>query len=170
MSNDKEHFQKAMTGVKPLRKRKAEKVSLKKKILKPKKIDHTEKPNIEDIFFDVEITRSAEEMLFFARSGIQIKTLKKLKQGKLNIQARLDLHGSTLSEANSELETFLTHCQSTNLRTVLIIHGKGSGKLKSAICKWLEENPTTLAFSSALPSEGGTGALYVLIKKVSGIR
>ncbi len=164
---DKEQFQKAMTGVKPLRKRKTEKVSLRKKTLKPKKLDLHERINREDNFYDIEITRSPEEILFFARPGIQIKTLKKLKQGKLNIQAKLDLHGSTLSEANTALTNFLENCQSKNLRTLLIIHGKGSGKLKNAISDWLEENPSTLTFSSALPKDGGTGALYVLLRKPS---
>ncbi len=165
MTNKTEHFQKAMAGVKPLRKRKTEKVSLKKKKLEPKKPAHHDPARFEENFYDIEATRSPEEIIFFAQPGLQLKTLKKLKQGKLTLQARLDLHGATLSEANAALENFLEDCQSKNLRRLLIIHGKGSGKLKSAICNWLEENPATLAFSSAQPHDGGTGALYVLMKK-----
>ena len=168
-NKDIEQFQKAMKHVKPLQKRKAEKVPLKKKNLRPQKTAHREFHEIKNNFYDIEITRSPEEHLFFARHSIQMKTLKKLKQGKLNLQAKLDCHGLTLSEADMALKKFLVDCQSKDLRILLIIHGKGSGKLKSAICKWLEENPLTLAFSSALPCHGGTGALYLLLRNAKKI-
>ena len=103
--------------------------------------------------------------LFFARTGLQQKNIKKLRQGKMPIAARLDLHGMTIPEAEDALEEFLLMCQQEELRSVLIIHGKGAGIIKNAINTWLRDYPDTLAFSSAKPKDGGLGAVYLLLRK-----
>ncbi len=108
-----------------------------------------------------------EEPLYFARPGISPKQLTKFKQGKLFIQARLDLHGYYLESARTELLHFLNRAYEKNYKAVLIIHGKGHGDqplLKNKVNQWLRQLEIVLAFSSALPKHGGAGSVYVLLK------
>jgi len=116
---------------------------------------------------DIEI----DDELFFKREGVQQQIMRKLRRGKYAIESELDLHGMTVSIAKKELDSFLSHCQSTNRRCIRIIHGKGHGSvnkipvLKNKLNKWLQKYDSILAFCSAPPNDGGTGAVYVLIKK-----
>lgn len=112
-------------------------------------------------------TCKVDEDLFFVRDGLQQKTIKKLRQGKMPIAACLDLHGMTTPEANAALQRFLFMCQQKKLRNVLIIHGKGAAIIKSAINTWLRNYPDTLAFCSAQPKDGGLGAIYLLLSKLN---
>jgi DNA-nicking Smr family endonuclease len=79
------------------------------------------------------------------------------------------MHGMTVEQAKSALSRFLTACQHNHCRYVLIIHGKGlSSKnpiLKNKLNNWLRQLDDVLAFSSATPKEGHTGALYVLLRR-----
>jgi len=112
---------------------------------------------------------NSNEHLIYKKSGIQNQQLKKLKQGKLTIEASLDLHGLNINQARSQLDTFIQYCMSQEFRCITIIHGKGShGKmpiLKSMVNHWLQQIPDVLAFSSAQTHHGGAGALYVLLRK-----
>jgi len=110
---------------------------------------------------------AANETLFFTRSGIQKKLLTKLRQGQIPFNRKLDLHGLNLEGANIELHQFITHCYHSNIKCVLIVHGKGGQQpiLKSWINQRLKDYPEVLAFSSAIRKHGGTGAVYVLIKR-----
>ncbi|HED16632.1 MAG TPA: DNA mismatch repair protein MutS [Gammaproteobacteria bacterium] len=111
------------------------------------------------------------EYLLFKRAGIQHKVMKKLRQGRYRIDAELDLHGLTVNQAREALAQFLSECQQHNSRAVRIIHGKGLGSahrgpvLKNSVNKWLPQRHEVLAFCSATPADGGTGAVYVLLKK-----
>ena len=113
---------------------------------------------------------SGEDCIHFARGGIQHRVIQKLKRGKLNIEARLDLHQLTADEALSTIERFMAHCGTKDIRWVCIVHGKGyrsaGGKpiLKNLLNQWLRQCRQVLAFHSAQPKDGGTGALYVLLK------
>ena len=107
-------------------------------------------------------TVEPEETLFFARSGLQTKLLRKLKQGKLSIDAQLDLHGMNWSEAKEALDNFLQQAVNHHHRLLLIIPGKGR-VLKSALNYYLRQQTAVLAFSTAQSKHGGTGALCVLI-------
>ena len=151
-----ELFRQAVQDVKPLD---SSRVLLKKKKPISKKM-----PNIEWDVINF-ATCNVDEDLFFVIDGLQPKTIKKLRQGKLPIAACLDLHGMTILEANENLQKFLFMCQQNELRHVLIIHGKGSGILKSAINTWLRSYSDTLAFCSAQPKDGGLGAIYLLLSK-----
>ncbi|MFQ5469020.1 MAG: Smr/MutS family protein [Gammaproteobacteria bacterium] len=109
--------------------------------------------------------------LLFSRSGLQNTLLRKLRRGQFSIQAELDLHGMTVNIAKQELLSFLANCKKNHYRCVRIIHGKGLGspnqlpKIKNSINRWLRQIDDVLAFSSARPADGGTGAVYVLIKQ-----
>ncbi len=111
------------------------------------------------------------DVLLFGRTGLQHSLLRKLRRGQYSISMQLDLHGMTVAEARLALSQFLIHCQATNARCVRIIHGKGLGSrdkqpiLKGKINNWLRQREDVLAFCSARPDDGGTGAVYVLLKR-----
>lgn len=111
------------------------------------------------------------QSLLFALSDLPDRTLEQLKKGKYGWQAGLDLHGYTLDEARAELELFLQDAIASHFRCVLVVHGKAWGAIadypviKSHVNAWLRELPEVIAFCSARPVDGGTGALYVLLRK-----
>jgi DNA-nicking Smr family endonuclease len=112
----------------------------------------------------------AGESLAFHRPDISRNVIRQLRRGKYAIQAEIDLHGLTVSEAQTELRSFITECVDRNLRCIRVVHGKGlrSGDkgpvLKANVNYWLPNWDDVLAFCSALPRHGGTGAIYVLLK------
>ena len=103
-------------------------------------------------------------------NNIPKKRLSELKNGFVPWEARIDLHGLTLDAARNSLCDFIdTHSKQAH-RCLLIIHGKGSRHgeapvLKNHVNHWLKQLPQVLAFHSALARDGGTGALYVLLKR-----
>jgi DNA-nicking Smr family endonuclease len=112
-----------------------------------------------------------EEYLEYRGQGIQHRQFAKLKAGKVHLEAELDLHGMTLAKAEPALSQFLEKCQQQNIRCVRVIHGKGWGSkdnkpvLKSKLNHWLRQSSIVLAFCSATIEDGGTGALYVLLRR-----
>ncbi|MBL4647917.1 MAG: Smr/MutS family protein [Gammaproteobacteria bacterium] len=109
--------------------------------------------------------------LNFSRPGIQNKLIRKLRQGKIFPQAECDLHGFTVVQAQEIIPQFIAQSSHNNLRCIRIIHGKGLSSqtpdapiLKNYINQQLREYHLVLAFCSALPQDGGTGAVYVLLK------
>jgi len=113
----------------------------------------------------------AGEELKFARDGVQQKVLQKLRRGQYSIEAELDLHRMTSDQARQALSDFVTQCVSAGKRSVRIIHGKGLGSpgklpvLKSKVNHWLRQKDQVLAFCSARPADGGSGAIYILLKR-----
>ncbi|KGM06127.1 Smr domain protein [Methylophaga thiooxydans] len=113
-----------------------------------------------------------EEYLEYRGPGIQHKLFSKLRSGKIHIEAELDLHGMTLARAEPTLSQFLEYCQQEQIRFVRIIHGKGLGSkenkpvLKTKLNFWLRQSHSVLAFCSATVEDGGTGALYVLLRRL----
>ena len=114
-------------------------------------------------------------ILEFKRPGVQHGVFKKLKQGKYSQDARLDLHRMTADQARKEVFDFIKQAMTYDLRTVTIVHGKGShitatskpneALLKSYVNQWLQEMEEVQAFSSAQKHHGGSGAVYVMLKK-----
>ena len=112
-------------------------------------------------------------VLAFKRPGIQHGVYKKLRQGRYEIDARLDLHRLTVKQARTDVHGFILEVMSYGLRTVLILHGKGQRKseqektavLKGYVNRWLQDLDDVQAFHSAQPVHGGTGAVYVLLRK-----
>jgi DNA-nicking Smr family endonuclease len=98
---------------------------------------------------------------------------KQLAQGKLRPTALLDLHGLGEGDAWLELVDFLHKCVETDHRTALIIHGKGTGYgpqknmgvIKFQIGTWLASHPKVLAFHTTIQADGGTGAVYIYLKR-----
>ncbi|WP_022948776.1 Smr/MutS family protein [Methylohalobius crimeensis] len=108
------------------------------------------------------------ETISYLRQGHDQRLLKKLRQGNFPPQAELDLHGQTRTHARALLEDFLIECRWRRVRCALIIHGKGwrSDNFQPVLKNFLNQSlpgfPQVIAFCSAKPSHGGTGALYVL--------
>ncbi|MFQ5659184.1 MAG: Smr/MutS family protein [Gammaproteobacteria bacterium] len=108
--------------------------------------------------------------LLYRRPGIQNKVWQKLRRGQIRIEAELDLHGMTVASAKDALLVFLATSRSGKQRCVRIVHGKGRGSiegkpvLKNSLNHWLPQRREVLAYCSARPADGGTGAVYVLIK------
>lgn len=111
-----------------------------------------------------------DDMIEFKRDGVQEAVFRKMRQGKYDIQGRLDLHKKSLQQARDEILSFLKQSQRLDIRTVIIVHGKGERSnppalMKSYVTTWLEQISDVLCFHSAQRQHGGTGALYVMLKK-----
>ena len=111
-----------------------------------------------------------EDSISFIAPGLQKNVLKKLRKGYFGFDASIDLHGLTSQEAKHQLSRFL-HCSvEDGCRCVHIIHGKGYRSpnnqpvLKNDINVWLRLHKDVLAFCSTPPKDGGTGAVFVLLK------
>lgn len=111
------------------------------------------------------------EELFYVRPGLQHSVIRKLRRGQYAIEAELDLHGCTVPQARERLDTFLRSARGVGKRCVRVVHGKGKtseGKLpvlKGKVNVWLRQKGDVMAFCSAIPRDGGTGAVYVLLKR-----
>ena len=106
----------------------------------------------------------------FLRPGIPRRVLTDLRRGRWVIQGELDLHGLNRDQAREALAGFLTHCLQQGRRCVRVIHGKGLGSpgresiLKQLSRGWLAQREEILAFCQAAPTQGGSGALMVLLR------
>ncbi|MDP6788609.1 MAG: Smr/MutS family protein [Rhodospirillales bacterium] len=114
------------------------------------------------------------ELSHDAQPGLDKRTQARLRRGQLPIEARIDLHGLTQDEAHRALTAFLAASRDAGRRCVLVITGKGFGPdgsvgvLRAAVPRWLNEagqRRHVLAFRHAQPRDGGSGALYVLLKR-----
>ena len=126
--------------------------------------------NIDYLSIDNANMIKPDDMIEFKRDGVQLAVFKKMRQGKYAIHARLDLHKKTLSQARDEMLAFLKQSQRLDIRIVIIVHGKGERSnpqalMKSFVTTWLEQISDVLCFHSAQRQHGGTGALYVMLKK-----
>jgi DNA-nicking Smr family endonuclease len=112
----------------------------------------------------------ADEVLSFQRAGVRTQVMRRLRRGQIPIDNELDLHGLQQLAARAQLADFLAHSRNAGWRCVRVIHGKGyrSGTrgpvLKAAVDLWLRRHHDVLAFTSARVIDGGTGALYVLLR------
>ncbi len=110
--------------------------------------------------------------------GLDKRSAQRMKRGQMQIEARLDLHGHHQDEAHRALNGFISGAANAGKRCVLVITGKGLkmdgsnerqiGILREMVPRWLNEEPNRsriLSFNHATPADGGTGALYVLLKK-----
>jgi DNA-nicking Smr family endonuclease len=112
-------------------------------------------------------------ILAFKRIGVQNGVFRKLKQGRYDAESALDLHRMNVEVARHEVFDFIEEAYQLGLRSVLVIHGKGGSKLqkernsilKGCVDHWLRQLEVVQAFHSAQPRHGGTGALYVLLRK-----
>ena len=99
------------------------------------------------------------------------RTWLRLKRGQVELEQTLDLHGQTQDQAHRRLRAFVADAQARGSRCVLVVTGKGlesGGTLRHMVPRWLNEEPNrarVLAYSPAQPRHGGSGALYVLLRR-----
>lgn len=165
-------FRQAVGDVKPIENRNAS-IEKSKPTPRPRQQELDDKAVIDELLnhpLDDEADFDGEHLSYVA-SGIQQHVLRKLKRGAIAVQAELDLHGFTVDAARRETAEFIHAARDRDMRCVRIIHGKGrrqidqAPRLKQLIARWLPSRPEVLALCSARPSDGGTGAVYVLLKK-----
>jgi DNA-nicking Smr family endonuclease len=114
---------------------------------------------------------SLGDALEYLADGHSPKLLKDLKRGRFAVQDELDLHRMHAGLADEAIRIFLAEAHQRGLRCVRIIHGKGlrskdaTPVLKGLTDKVLRFRGDVLAFASARPGEGGTGAVVVLLKR-----
>lgn len=122
---------------------------------------------------DLDFTFSDEYIEGSVR-GFDRKLMGKLRKGQFPVQDHVDLHGLTKQEAEARTHRFLRESYMLGLRCVLVVHGRGLNSenhlpvLKERLPVWLNRGPVkkiVLAFSTAMPYDGGTGAIYVLLKR-----
>ena len=142
---------------------------------RPIKRQEDEKQVLQDMMsdlFEIDEVETGEELIF-TRAGVQTSVMRKLRRGQISIEAELDLHRMTAEQARQAIAHFLHQMCSNGRRCVRIIHGKGHGSfnktpvLKNKVNRWLRQRDEVLAFCSARPVDGGTGAIYVLLKKTA---
>ncbi|MDZ7805124.1 Smr/MutS family protein [Thiohalophilus sp.] len=166
-------FREAVQDVRPLQAEPRHKPPRRKPSPRPRQRELDEAAVLAEMLCDPvhpEELETGEELLFI-RDGLQHKLVKKLRRGELAIEAELDLHGLFREEAREAVVGFLTECRQNRVRCVRIIHGKGHGSqqkrpvLKQCVNHWLQQRDEVLAFCSARPVDGGTGAIYLLLKR-----
>lgn len=116
----------------------------------------------------------SDEFIEGIAHGLDRRLLKRLRQGQFAVQGHLDLHGLTRQEARADAEQFIARSRARGHRCVRIVHGRGLNSkdqlpvLKESLRVWLARGRiarSVLAFCSARPSDGGGGAVYVLLRR-----
>ncbi|WP_421621112.1 Smr/MutS family protein [Alkalilimnicola ehrlichii] len=163
-------FRRAMAGVRPLQ---HNRVAARKPPPPPRPLQRRrdERRVMEELMDppDPAEIETGEELLYF-REGLQRRVRRRLRRGQFPPTACLDLHGLTSTQARQALAAFLQESRRGRHRCVRIIHGKGNRSsnrgpvLKRKVDYWLRQREEVLGFCSALPSDGGTGAAYVLLR------
>ncbi|QWF15558.1 Smr/MutS family protein [Lysobacter capsici] len=117
----------------------------------------------------------AGDALSYRRDELPPRVFARLRRGEISAQEELDLHGSPAREAEALLRAFLNDAREHGLGCVRVIHGKGrnggsdyvdsrgSPVLKNLVDRMLRQRADILAFHSAPPAQGGTGAVLVLL-------
>ncbi len=165
-------FKRAVGAVKPLAH--APRVSLSGEPAKPLALqqmlddDNVLRESLSDDF-DVSTLLDTDDELSYRRSGIGTDVTQKLRKGHWSLQGQIDLHGLRSDEAREALGQFIRDAHKRGWRCVRVVHGKGLGSpgktpvLKSKVQRWLVQKNEVLAFVQAKGSEGGAGALVVLL-------
>ncbi len=112
---------------------------------------------------------------------------RKLRQGKVKIDGKIDLHGMTCVQAHQKLHRYLERAQQSGKRVILVVTGKGGpktdfdhyrfsefennrGVLRREVPMWLSGSAMRhliVSFQEARSQDGGAGALYVVLKRSS---
>ncbi|MDO1528636.1 Smr/MutS family protein [Fulvimonas sp. R45] len=122
-----------------------------------------------DMAFDPASLEVGEELAYL-REGYPPKLLRQLKRGQYSVQDVLDLHQMNAAAAQASIADFLAEARRQGLRCVRIIHGKGLRSkaagpvLKALTDRLLRRRDDVVAFASARPAQGGTGAVVVLLR------
>ncbi|HDZ57180.1 MAG TPA: DNA mismatch repair protein MutS [Pseudomonas xinjiangensis] len=174
--DDLDLFKQATKGVKPIKvdhadtgKPRADKALL--KTLRQGAVRTDNRLRVDGLSDQFVIDVHPEEDLSWAANGVQESQLRKLKNGQIPFEGSIDLHGMTVEKARELLWEFLAEANKLEIRCVRITHGKSirnDGRkpiLKSHVNTWLRQHEQVLGFTSCTPRHGGTGSVYVLLKR-----
>jgi DNA-nicking Smr family endonuclease len=170
--DDDETFRDAMRGVRPLRR-----TASRPSAPRPRAIARFARAEASAVLRDslappddASMLESGDE-LAFARPGTSPEIVRRLRRGRWAVQAEIDLHGLGRQAAHDALREFIAGSVLRSLRCVRVIHGKGHGSgtrgpvIKRLVDHWLRRMAPVVAFASARPVDGGTGAVYVLLAR-----
>ena len=109
---------------------------------------------------------------------IDHRTRVKIKRGRLDVDAKLDLHGLRQDEAQRALTAFLRRAQADGAKVAIVVTGKGltreeGGVLRRVVPLWLQAphlRDVVVGFGEAARHHGGEGALYVRIRRADRAR
>lgn len=113
----------------------------------------------------------AGDALSYRREGVPHRILQRLARGQYAAQDEIDLHMATASQAEQLVKHFLHDALAEGFGCVRIVHGKGLHAaegvptLKNLVDRLLRHRADVLAFHSAPPAQGGTGAVLVLLAR-----
>ena len=114
---------------------------------------------------------ASEAFLSFRQATLQHRIFEQLKTGKLRWYEAVDLHGCSIEQARTAVLELIDIAKAANQNVVKIVHGKGpQAILKTCVNGWLRQHREVLAFVSATPEQGGTGAVLVLLKRAESTR
>lgn len=113
----------------------------------------------------------SDETMTYTAPGVQDRVMRQLRRGTFRLDAELDLHGLNRDKARAAVVAFVAECRAHDHRCVRMIHGKGLGSpnsgpvIKRLLDGWLRKLRDVLAFCPARPQDGGSGAVYVLLRR-----
>lgn len=170
--DDDDIFRRAMTGAKPIKSESRVEPPRRRPPAKARFSKADEALALEEsLDADIDdIEQSNGELLRFRRPTVGRRTMRKLARGSYAVQGEIDLHGMTVNEAKSRLSEFIEESSRNGKLCVRVVHGKGLGSgqrgpvLKPSVNRWLRRWDKVLAFVSTRQVDGGTGAVYVLLK------
>jgi DNA-nicking Smr family endonuclease len=169
-SDDDQHaFRKAMEGVRPLNSDAREPGRPAAAPVARFRREDEQAVLAESLASDPEHAAGTGQDLSYRSDRVSLPVFRKLRRGGFTIRQEIDLHGLTTTQARGALEDFLREALDARWHCVKVIHGKGhrSGHrgpvIKRKLGKWLQTRDEVLAYCSARPVDGGTGAVYVLL-------
>ena len=167
-TNDEPNFSELMTGVKKIADDRINIYSDRaKKTTLPKRDTQTSAPGLD--FSNISYHQQSNINATQFDSGIQKKLERRIRQGQLPVDDRIDLHGHTQKEAHAILEEFLQNAIAAQFKLLVIVHGKGNRSdgeavLRSLVRHWLAQQSSVLGWCPAQPKHGGDGASYVYLR------
>jgi len=133
-------------------------------------VDPLKKERDRQIFLEALEKDFARAYVEFVRDKVQAEPQRVRHKSRLDspkisdVEARIDLHGMTRERARNALELFLKVCISKNRRCVLIVHGKGTGRVKEEVFEILNHHTRVSHFRAAPAKLGGHGATIAVLK------
>lgn len=171
--DDVDLFRRALADAKPLRAARRAAEVIRKPAPKARFARADEQAALrESLEADIDDTEShSGEGLRFHRPSVGRRTMRRLARGNFSVQDEIDLHGMTVAEAKPRLAEFIERSAREGRLCVRVVHGKGLGSgrrgpvLKQKVNRWLRQWDVVLAFVSTRQVDGGTGAIYVLLRR-----
>lgn len=176
--DENDSFDELFEGVTPIRRSNRVQLTPRPLSTRPRQQEADDRRVMDELLSDSELLAAegveTGDELAHCGPGVQDRVYRKLRRGQYRVVDEIDLHGLRGAEAKRAVREFLNDCRARDLRCVRIVHGKGLGStqrgpvLKQLVDVWLRRRDDVLAFHSCIPRHGGTGAVYVLLKRADG--